>query len=502
MARLGHPRLRSLGNKLALLFSAIIAIAFAGVLLYVVPQLQSNLEEQALRDLRRVTSVTTEPLGEAMGSDITEGQLNELVRAVSDRSDARVTLLGVQRSIAAAGRPAAAPSLYVISDSRVEPRAQRGAGLAQAAIAGRRVESSVERERGDPVARVATPLLFRGRADWVAVYSRDLSEVGEIVGLIQRRVLVAAAVALFVASAAGYLVAQALARRVRRVETAAQAVAAGNFVDPLPIDSADEIGDLARAFNEMQEQLARLDRARREFIANASHELRTPIFSLGGFAELLQDEDLDPETRDEFLSQMREQTERLRKLAGDLLDLSKLDAGALELNLEAVDLAEVARDVGAEFMPALTAHGAELDLELSEEAVAPADPERLAQILRILLDNALRHTPEGATVRLSAGAAGDRARIAVADRGPELRGGPVRETVARQAFDRFYTGDSAGGSGLGLAIARELAERMDGDIHLEADERETVFTVELPRVARAERPRDDGQVLEPASRPA
>src|SRR5688500_10262802 len=157
MARLGHPRLRSLGNKLALLFSAIIAIAFAGVLLYVVPQLQSNLEEQALRDLRRVTSVTTEPLGEAMGSDITEGQLNELVRAVSDRADARVTLLGVQRSIAAAGRPAAAPSLYVISDSRVEPRAQRGAGLAQAAIAGRRVESSVERERGDPVARVATP---------------------------------------------------------------------------------------------------------------------------------------------------------------------------------------------------------------------------------------------------------------------------------------------------------------------------------------------------------
>jgi signal transduction histidine kinase len=501
MPRPGRPRLRSLGNKLALLFSAIIAIAFAGALLYVVPQLQSNLEEQALRDLHRVTRVTAEPLADAMGSDINEDQLNELVRAVSDRSDARVTLLGVQRSIPAPGRPAEAPSLYLISDSRVEPRAERGAGLAQAAIARERLEDSVAREGGDPVARVATPLFFRGRADWVAVYSRDLSEVAEIVGLIRRRVLVAAAVALFVASAAGYLVAQALAARVQRVESAAQAVAAGNFVDPLPIDSADEIGDLARAFNEMQEQLARLDRARREFIANASHELRTPIFSLSGFAELLQDEDLDPETRDEFLSQMREQTERLRKLAGDLLDLSRLDAGALELNLEAVELAELARDVRSEFMPALTAHGAELDLDLSDEAVASADPERLAQIVRILLDNALRHTPEGATVRLGAAAVGDRARIAVADRGPELRGSAVRDTVARQAFDRFYTGDAAGGSGLGLAIARELAERMGGGIRLDADERETVFTVELPRVPRVEPPPAEPPVLEHASRP-
>jgi len=172
MAKLSGFRLRSLANKLALLFSAIIAFAFAGVLLYVVPQLQSNLEEQALRDLRRVTQVTLEPLDDAMGSDITETQLNELVRAVSDRSDARVMLLGVQRSIAAPGRPSEAPTLYVISDSRVEPRAERGRGLAQAAIARDDVEDAIGREGGDPVARVAAPLFFAGRADWVAVYSR------------------------------------------------------------------------------------------------------------------------------------------------------------------------------------------------------------------------------------------------------------------------------------------------------------------------------------------
>ena len=495
-----EPRmhLRSLANKLALLFSAIIAIAFAGVLLYVVPQLQSNLEQQALRDLRRVAGATSEPLAEAMGTDITEGQLNMLVRAASDRADARVMLLGVQRSVGIPADPAEAPSLYIISDSQVEPRARPGYGLAMAAVDRKAVADGVGRERGDPVARVATPLLFRGRADWVAVYARDLSEVAEIVGLIRRRVLVAAAVALFVASAAGYLVAQAVAARVRRVESAAKRVAAGDFVDPLPVDSADEIGDLARAFNEMQEQLVRLDRARREFIANASHELRTPIFSLGGFAELLQDEDLDPETRDEFLGQMREQTERLKKLAADLLDLSRLDAGALQLTTESVDLGELARDVAAEFVPALNGRGTELEVEVAAEVSARCDRERLAQIVRILLDNALRHTPEGAPVRLSVGAEDGTARVAVADRGPQVDGQQVEEAVVRQAFDRFYTGDAAGGSGLGLAIARELAERMEGGIALDAGSRETVFTVELPASKAAGEEPAHAPALDPA----
>ena len=501
MSGIDRRRLWSLANKLALLFSAIIAIAFAGVLLYVVPDLESNLEDQALSDLDRVARVTSDPLGRAMGTDITEEQLNRLVRSVSDRSDARVMLLGVQRSVGIPGQPARAPTLYVISDSSVELRARGGYGLAQRAVARRGRQLAVREEAGGPVARVATPLLFRGRADWVAVYSRDVSEVSEIVGLIQRRVLVAAAVALFVASAAGYLVAQALARRVRRVESAAQAVAGGDFVDPLPIDSADEIGDLARAFNEMQEQLARLDRARREFIANASHELRTPIFSLGGFAELLQDEELDPETRDEFLGQMREQTERLKKLAADLLDLSRLDAGVLQLDLDAVDLPELLRTIAGEFTPVLAGHGSELELDLPDEATALADAERLGQIVRILLDNALRHTSEGTPVRLSASVDGGRARVSVADRGPATSGRRIEQPVARQAFDRFYTGDAAGGSGLGLAIARELAERMDGGIRLDASATETSFTVELPAAgASAAEARNAAPALETAAR--
>jgi signal transduction histidine kinase len=179
---------------------------------------------------------------------------------------------------------------------------------------------------------------------------------------------------------------------------------------------------------------------------------------------------------------MREQVERLQKLAVDLLDLSRLDAGSLELHEDSVDLAEVARWVAGEFAPAVSRHGAELELRLPEEGVAArCDRERVAQIMRILLDNALRHTPEGTHVTVSAIRDNGGAEFTVADTGPGLDAVP-----ADRVFDRFYTADAGGGSGLGLAIAKELAERMSGRIHLRSRPGKTVFTLELPATS------DDG----------
>ncbi len=168
-------------------------------------------------------------------------------------------------------------------------------------------------------------------APYVAIFSDSLSDVQDNVSLIRRQVLLAGGIALVIAVLAGYLVARALAARVKRLERAARKVASGDFSQPIKADSDDELGRLAAAFNDMQDQLARLDRARKQFIASASHELRTPIFSLGGFLELLADEDLDEETRRAFLEQIRGQVDRLSNLAVELLDLSRLESGALEL---------------------------------------------------------------------------------------------------------------------------------------------------------------------------
>ena len=231
----------------------------------------------------------------------------------------------------------------------------------------------------------------------------------------------------------------------------------------------------------MQKRLARLDSARKEFIANASHELRTPIFSLGGFVELLQDEDPDPAAREEFVRTMRGQVARLTKLTADLLDLSKLDADAIEIRAEAVDLGELLRRVVAEFGPAADGHGSRIEVTDQRGVRALADPDRTAQIIRILIDNALTHTPEGTAISVTAQLQDGAASLIVRDRGPGI---DVR--ARERVFERFYTGDEVGGSGLGLAIARELALRMDGALELRSRHGRTEFELRLPAAVAAE----------------
>ena len=234
----------------------------------------------------------------------------------------------------------------------------------------------------------------------------------------------------------------------------------------------------------MRVQLAQLDTARKEFVANASHELRTPLFSLGGFLELLTDEDLDDKTREEFLQTMRGQVDRLTKLSADLLDLSRVDAGQLRVEQEPVDLSLVARTLVAELehVPVSAEH--DLDADVGEDVWCTADEDRVMQIGRALMINALVHTPPGTKIVARAQRRGTRARLEVVDDGP---GVPLAQREA--VFERFYRveGGRASGSGLGLAIARELARLMRGSVQLESQPGRTVFSLDLPGLARPER---------------
>jgi signal transduction histidine kinase len=466
-------RLRSLKNKLALIFCGITALAMVAIWFYVVPQLQTSLYEQKRNDLARVTGASVEPLRKAAGSSEVHARgLDELVRAVADSSDARVTLYGVQHS-----RNNPARALWVVSDSAAQKEVDVTTALAEAAARTKRRQVGYGRLNGQKVVQTAVPLIDNRRADWVALYSRSLQGVSETVDLIRRQLLFAGLVAGLLAVIGAYLVAGFVGRRVRRLERASRRVAAGQFVAPLPVDSVDELGQLTVAFNDMQHRLSRVDRARKEFVANASHELRTPLFSLGGFIELLEDSELDEASRAELLSAMHGQVHRLQKLAVDLLDLSRLDAGSFELERDRVDLAELARMVAGEFAPAVRRGDADVQLKTTEGAVeVTCDRERVAQIMRILMDNAIRHTPEGTHVTVSTSRRNGTAKVTVADTGPGLDGG-----AGTQVFDRFVTGDSQnGGAGLGLAIAKELAERMHGEIRLRSRPGRTAFTLELP----------------------
>jgi len=320
-----------------------------------------------------------------------------------------------------------------------------------------------------------------GTALLVYVYAVAIGGAASGLGAVKGQIVVGGLLAVLVSAVVGIYYARVAGGNIRRLQDAARKVADGNFETPIPISSTGQLGQLARTFNEMQRRLAELDNARKHFIANASHELRTPIFSLGGFIELLEEEDPTPEERAEFMHTMREQIDRLTKLTADLLDLSQLDAGAVAIQNRSVDLGALAREVTREFGPRADQHGSRLELRTPEQPViAGGDPDRVRQVIRILLDNALTHTPEGTKVTVTTYSVNRRAELTVSDDGP----GIPRRAHSR-IFERFYTADTAGGSGLGLAIARELAQRMQGRVAVASSKRFTAFTLDLPRARAA-----------------
>jgi signal transduction histidine kinase len=438
---------------------AIVAGALAIVYLLVIPQLERRLVDEKLAELERATPSVVRALRPRRG--IVEVQ--DVVNFAGANLNSHVVVfqrLDERRLLPVAVFP------QVEADAIDEDPVALAASETGFTASGR-----VERAGAD-YAEVAEP--FGGR---ILLVSAPLDDAFSTVRLVRRSVLVAGLVALLAAAAVAYAAALGLTGRLRRLERAAERIAAGNFQAPIDTRGSDEVAELARGFDSMRVRLADLDRVRREFIANASHELRTPLFSLGGFLELLADEDLDPETRREFLDETRAQVERLTKLATDLLDLSRLDAGQLWVERREVDLGAAARTVAEEFRAVAETSGHALSVNTDEPVHALADEQRVTQIARILVENAVRHTPPGTPVEIATAQADGRALLSVRDEGPG-----IAEDEQERLFTRFYRpgGGRTSGSGLGLAIASELARLMEGAIELDSRPGESVFTLRLP----------------------
>ncbi|MEI7692307.1 MAG: HAMP domain-containing sensor histidine kinase, partial [Actinomycetes bacterium] len=466
---------KSIANRLALLFFAITLGAMAIVYAGVVPQLESSLTNERTAQL----ATTAQQLRGAIERKLIDGspvdQIDLAVRSAADQANARVTLIGV-------GNNGKGTAPFVKSDSDLRSSIDNltfPAGLH--AIGSGRTATAVESVASGRIAEAALPLFSNdpetGRRVLgdVLVFSAPLGDVERNVTLVRNRILLAAVIALLLALIGGYLVARSFGRRVSRLETTARQVADGDRSAHFTVDNDDELGRLAAALEAMQTQLSELDSARRRFIATASHELRTPIFSLSGFVELLEGEELDEATRLRFLGQLRDGVARLEKLTTDLLDLSRIDAGAVELQRERTNIGELATDVANEFVPALTEHDSQLEVRVGASAVyASCDRERLSQVVRILVDNAVAHTPKGTDVIVATSQPEQRARIAVTDFGEGIPRGDLE-----RAFEPFYTSDGTRGAGLGLAIAYELVERMGGTLSVESAPGRTTFAIEL-----------------------
>ena len=459
-------RLRTVGLKLSLALAALVAGALAIVYVAVVPTLENQLVNGRMEQLERTAEAIV--IDFARESREPDFVLRDFVATESQVRGARLRIYTYFSET---------PPVFLttIADSRpTGSSTEEQDPIALRAAERRRTAKGIVARGGSQVGEVAVPF---GDGNFLLV-SAPLDDAFETVSLVRGRILVAGVVALLAAVFVGFILARIFSRRVHRLERAANRIAGGRFDEPVVDSSADELGELARAFDRMREQLATLERARREFIANASHELRTPIFALGGHVELLTDEDMDEPTRREFLSEMRLQVERLTKLATDLLDLSRLDAGRLHVEMTPVDLGEIAASVVAEFGGVGRGRDHRLETDGDTGAVAFADEERVRQIGRILVENALLHTPPGTEIRLGTAETDDGVELIVEDTGPGI---PPDDQ--QHVFERFYRagGVITSGSGLGLAIARELAGVMGGEIELDARPGRTVFTLKLQK---------------------
>jgi signal transduction histidine kinase len=448
------PRRNVLGLRGRLIAALILtsALTLAVVAAALLVPLDKRLRADAVRSLKATTFAARPTLGRIPGRDVHPGSdvLRDAVQDIRRRTGDEVA--------------AVAPDGTVLATT--EPGGSETYDDVKAAFAGHRPLAGTEHTAEGLEAYVAAPV-HRREQPYALSMRRPLSALASATAVVGRGFAFAAGITLAIAVLVGTWVA---ARLVRRLDALRDDV----LKDEIPRDDThDEVGDLARAFAAMQRRVADQEQARRTFVATASHELRTPLASLrlmlGNLAEELRDDDPDLADARSQVERASAQSERLGRLAADLLDLSRLDA-VVGLRDEPVDVGGLARAVAAEFDG--------VELEADTHVWAKADPGAVARILRILLDNARRFAPPGTHVNVSACNGGDRCELAVSDEGPG-----VAPTDRQRIFERFERGDGPaddGGFGLGLAIARELAQRMGGDLRLDERARGGRFVLDLP----------------------
>jgi len=290
----------------------------------------------------------------------------------------------------------------------------------------------------------------------------------EFIQRINLYLLYGALVGMVIALVLGIILSRTLTRPIRELTRATHAVSEGDLSQQVPVRSKDELGELAQAFNKMSTELSRSINARKQMTADIAHELRTPLSLILGHAEAVHDGVLPPST-DNF-EIIREEATRLEHLINDLRTLSLADAGELSMQVETIEPRRLIQEVSSLYQYQAQKKNIVITLEIAPDLpLIEADPGRMTQVLTNVLDNALRHTPDGGSIILAAREVEEMVELSIQDSGSGL---DIDD--ADRIFERLYRADPSrfredGGSGLGLAIAKSIVQAHGGQISAESE---------------------------------
>lgn len=280
-----------------------------------------------------------------------------------------------------------------------------------------------------------------------------------------------------------YYLSKRITAPLRELNRVALHIAKGHFGERVKIDTHDELRELGQTFNDMAEALAGLDQMRKDFVANVSHDLRSPLTTIHGFANAFLDGTVPDERKSHYFTIMKEQTERMMKLVNDLLDVARIEAGQFEIRQVDFNLSELVRQVVARLEPGFTAKRVNVELMTEHQDIyAFADPDRIDQVVVNLVQNAVQFSPPCSSVEVTLKEE-EQAVISIRDYGPG-----IRQEDMKSIWERFYKADKArskaAGTGIGLSIVKHILDLHQISIHMESEVgKGSTFTFKLPIVS-------------------
>lgn len=325
---------------------------------------------------------------------------------------------------------------------------------------------------------VASYLLFQNNLTHLHLNAGGLE--GEINQIVYRFGL-ASMISITMTGLLTYYLSQRMTAPLRELHRAARQIARGQFDQRVKVTTRDELSELGETFNDMAQELAGLDQMRRDFVANVSHDLRSPLTSIHGFVRAFLDEAVPDENKRHYLTIMQEQTERMIDLVDDLLEMARIEAGQLEIRPVLFNLSELVRQVVAHLEPEFVKK--QVDVELIAEAAQDihvwADPDRIDRVIVNLIQNALQFSSPGSAVEVILKAE-EQAVVSIRDYGPGINPEDI-ESI----WERFYKADSArtkkAGTGIGLSIVKHLLDLHQSPIHVQSEVgKGSTFTFTLP----------------------